>query len=74
MSIKKKLLGLLVLEQIFLSGKPTSIHALGVIERMPESKNNAFFWRYEGKNYFYKKGIYEAVESNVNIEYIQNIK
>jgi len=58
----------------FLSGKPTSIHALGVIERMPESKNNAFFWRYEGKNYFYKKGIYEAVESNVNIEYIQNIK
>jgi len=39
----------------FLANFPQSNEAVGIIERSPSSKNNVFFWRYDGKNIFYDK-------------------
>ena len=37
----------------FLAAAPTSSNAVGVVEREPKSKNNAFFWNYQGKTDYY---------------------
>jgi hypothetical protein len=37
----------------FLASSPNSREAVGVIERSPKNVNNAFYWRYAGKDKFY---------------------
>jgi murein DD-endopeptidase MepM/ murein hydrolase activator NlpD len=37
----------------FLAAAPTSSSAVGVVEREPKGKNNAFFWNYQGKTDYY---------------------
>ncbi len=37
----------------FLAAAPTSSSAVGVVEREPKGKNNAFFWNYQGKRDYY---------------------
>ena len=44
----------------FLAQNPTSNEAVGVVVRPPDKRNNNFFWRYDGKNIFYDKGITTA--------------
>ncbi len=39
----------------FLATSPTSKNAVGVVERSPSNKNNAFFWNYSGKDIYYSK-------------------
>jgi hypothetical protein len=36
-----------------LAAAPTSNSAVGVVEREPKGKNNAFFWNYQGKTDYY---------------------
>jgi hypothetical protein len=51
----------------FLANFPQSNEAVGIIERSPSSKNNVFFWRYDGKNIFYNKNVLIAQNSPSNI-------
>jgi hypothetical protein len=37
----------------FLSSQPKSSEATGMVERSPSNINNVFYWRYEGKTYYY---------------------
>ena len=37
----------------FLAGQPNSPEAIGMVERSPSNSNNVFYWRYEGKTYYY---------------------
>lgn len=39
----------------FLASSPTSTQAIGIVERIPYSRNNSFFWRYKGKTELYDK-------------------
>ena len=41
----------------FLASRPRSSQAVGIIERGPTNRNNAFFWRYEGKTELYEKNV-----------------
>lgn len=41
----------------FLASRPGNSQAVGIIERDPTSRNNAFFWRYEGKTELYEKNV-----------------
>ena len=48
----------------FLAYNPTSALAVGVVERQPATQNNAFYWRYEGKDLFYNQGKLAATDFN----------
>jgi hypothetical protein len=37
----------------FLAAQPNSSEATGMVERSPAGINNVFYWRYEGKTYYY---------------------
>jgi hypothetical protein len=39
----------------FLAYKPKSQGAVGVVQRAPSDKNNAFFWNYDGKKKFFNR-------------------
>lgn len=45
----------------FLAYNPKSPSAIGAIVREPDSRNNNFFWRYDGKKALYDKGITSAL-------------
>lgn len=44
----------------FLAYNPKSSQAVAVTVRKPDRKNNNFYWRYRGKDVFYKKNILQA--------------
>ena len=48
----------------FLASTPESALAVGVAERQPSKRNNAFYWRYEGKDLFYNQGKLAATDFN----------
>jgi hypothetical protein len=37
----------------FLAAQPKSSAAVGMVERSPSNINNVFYWRYDGKTYYY---------------------
>ncbi len=46
----------------FLAAPPTSGDAVGVVEREPKAKNNAFFWNYQGKTTYYNNNNLSATK------------
>ena len=51
----------------FLAGPPNDANAVGVVEREPKAKNNAFFWNYQGKTKYYDTGNLAATKIPDNI-------
>lgn len=51
----------------FLSTPPSSQNSVGVVEREPKNRNNAFFWNYSGKTLFYNKKILTAQNPPSNL-------